>query len=56
MGAMYHPEGEKDRYERSRLEPLDREGRGELARFDEGGSRAGQPGPKGALEAKCKRM
>jgi hypothetical protein len=32
VGAMYHPEGAKGRYERSRLEPLDRQGRGELAR------------------------
>ncbi len=35
IGAMYHPEGNPRGYERARLAPLDKQGRGELARFND---------------------
>ena len=35
VGAMYHPAGNPRGYERARLAPLDKQGRGELARFND---------------------
>ena len=35
VGAMYHPEGNPRGYDRARLAPLDKQGRGELARFND---------------------
>ncbi|KAH6612875.1 hypothetical protein B0J18DRAFT_460749 [Chaetomium sp. MPI-SDFR-AT-0129] len=33
MGVVYHPEGNRNGYERARIEPLDAQGRGEQARY-----------------------
>ncbi|KAK4098145.1 hypothetical protein N658DRAFT_561294 [Parathielavia hyrcaniae] len=42
VGAMYHPKGNAAGYERAPLEPLDRDGRGELARHNDLEARGGR--------------